>query len=198
MSLFIETICIQNGVPQLLEYHQKRLDKTCNISKLLKPKINLSKLIDCPPKLSDQLVKCTLTYDFYTGLVEGIKYIPYQRRTINRLRKIAIRKNIYPIKFADRDFFEMCQKHFAVQPNEEIVYVLKGLISDTTYTNIALFDGTDYFTPRIPMLHGTRRQFLIDQNILIPRDIGWDQLKSFKEVHLINAMNGIGDLVIEV
>lgn len=66
--------------------------------------------------------------------------------------------------------------------------VRRGLLTDTSIANIALFDGKDWFTPKLPLLRGTCRTALIDNGIIKEKDIRPEELSSYSFVRLFNAM----------
>lgn len=51
-------------------------------------------------------------------------------------------------------------------------------------------------THATPLLHGTMRQHLLVSGLLREADIRPEDLPRFPRIHLINAMNGLGDLTI--
>ena len=68
------------------------------------------------------------------------------------------------------------------------IIVRRGLLTDTSIANIALFDGKDWFTPKLPLLRGTCRTALIDNGIIKEKDIRPEELSSYSFVRLFNAM----------
>ncbi len=72
----------------------------------------------------------------------------------------------------------------------------KKLITDSCFANVAFYDGSTWMTPRSPLLQGVRRRYLLENKKIILMDIGLADLKGFREISLINAMNGLGDVVV--
>ena len=64
-----------------------------------------------------------------------------------------------------------------------------GLLTDTSYCNILLFDGTDWITPAQPLFKGVQRKFLINQQTIKSKQIHKEELSKFKSFQLINALN---------
>ena len=81
---------------------------------------------------------------------------------------------------------------------DEIIIVKRNHITDTSYTNIALFDGTQWVTPSTPLLNGTRRAQLIDAGRLIEQEVCITNLSSFQSISLINAMMDLNELVLPI
>ena len=70
----------------------------------------------------------------------------------------------YTYKSTDR---EALNRLFACRgERDDILIVRRGLLTDTSIANIALFDGKDWFTPKLPLLRGTCRTALIDNGII--------------------------------
>ena len=81
---------------------------------------------------------------------------------------------------------------------DEVVIIRNGLLTDTSYSNIALFDGRHWVTPRQPLLRGTMRQSLLDAGVLTEQDIKAEDWSSYRRVSLINAMMPLGRLVCKI
>jgi 4-amino-4-deoxychorismate lyase len=77
---------------------------------------------------------------------------------------------------------------------DEIILVKNGLITDTSYSNLAFFDGVQWYTPEHPLLNGVRRQALLKQKRVREKRITPDELGSFVKLSLINAMLDLGEV----
>ena len=80
---------------------------------------------------------------------------------------------------------------------DEIVIVKNGMVTDSSYTNLALYDGHEWLTPRRPLLLGTKRAFLLDQGLLKEADLTLADLRRAQRVSLFNAMIDMGERVVE-
>ena len=121
--------------------------------------------------------------------------IPYARPVIKALRVIAADGIDYHLKFADRSPFDRLQA--LCRPGETALLTVGDLITDTTFTNIVCEDSSGaLLTPASPLLQGTMRQHLLDSGLLRKADIRPEDLPGFTRIHLINAMNGLGDLTV--
>ncbi|HEY6915657.1 MAG TPA: aminotransferase class IV, partial [Paludibacter sp.] len=76
--------------------------------------------------------------------------------------------------------------------------VKNGLLTDTSYCNIALYDGQNWFTPRVPLLYGVNRAELLLEEKLIEKDIAVEELKSYEKIALFNAMIEFGEVVLDI
>lgn len=81
---------------------------------------------------------------------------------------------------------------------DDILIVKHGLLTDTSIANIALFDGTHWYTPRQPLLKGTKRAFLLDEGILMEKELRCEDLPAFSTIRLFNAMIEWGEMELPV
>jgi len=193
MCLFIETIQIKEGKPQNLKYHQDRVNRTlAHFFPLAQPH-NLREIFQELSLPEKGKYRCTLTYNFK---VHSLKITEYKTRYIEYLRIINDDDIDYSWKFANRD---RLNSHLEkLSDNEEIIIIKKGLITDTSYTNLVFYDNKSWYTPSGSLLRGTKRQKLLDEGKIFVRDINVHDLKIFSSCSLINAMLDIGDIEISI
>lgn len=117
---------------------------------------------------------------------------PYVRRKISRLVLVAADDLSYEHKYEDRS--RLIAYASGLAPDEEVLFTVRGYVTDTTFSNIVFFDGKDYFTPSTYLLKGTMRQRLIDSGRVREMAVRADLIKEFQSAHLINAMNDVGDI----
>ena len=91
-------------------------------------------------------------------------------REIRSLRLVAADDELdYHLKYADRSALaRLLQRR---DDCDEILIVRDGAITDTSYSNVAFFDGRKYVTPDTFLLNGTRRQYLLGTGVLTERRI---------------------------
>lgn len=130
----------------------------------------------------------------YGAAEAALTLSPYRPKQVERLRMVADDGIDYAYKYADRSALNRClaQRGHC----DDVIIVKNGLLTDTSYSNIALFDGSSWLTPRQPLLRGTMRAFLIDSGQLQEADIRPSDVSSFSKLSLINAMLPLGCLVI--
>ena len=181
MPLLLETIKVEDGKAEDLLYHQKRFDKSRQDLFENAMEIDLSTVIKAP---ATNLYRCRILYDTD---IRSIEYIPYRPKVIQSLKVVA--SNIeYTYKYANRDAFNaLLQAHPDV---DEIIIEKEGLITDTTISNLAFYDGGQWFTPKNPLLQGTMRAKLLDEKFLLETPIQKKDLKKYSHVALMNAMIG--------
>lgn len=187
MSLFFETLKVQNGVIYNLDYHEQRLNYTIEQNFLQKSQISLKNFIT-PPN-DNQLYRCKVIYDTD---VKSVDFYPYTPKIIKSFK--IIHSNIkYPFKYADRSSIDkLFSKKGAM---DEILIVDKeGFIKDTSIANIAIKKDKTWFTPKNPLLKGTMREKFIEDNILIQKDIKLKDIENIDSFAIMNAMIGFVEI----
>ena len=186
---FVETIKIKNGKALALPYHQARMERTIRrfFPALASEEIKLSSLIS--PKEEMNLYKARVVYG--TQGVEAIEYAPYKMKEIHSLKVVEDNNIDYTYKSTDRSALNalVAQKDDC----DEIIIVKNGLITDTSFTNLALFDGNRWLTPKHPLLQGTKRAQLLEAGIIQEADLTPEDLRKAEKVSLFNAMIDFGE-----
>jgi 4-amino-4-deoxychorismate lyase len=190
MSLLFESIRLQDGRLQNLEYHSFRLNQSRRDIFNSTDEIELSKVIYIPDHCKSGIYKCRVTYALK---IESIVFQPYVVRTVQKLKLIEDNSITYCHKFTDRT---QLNSLFAKRENSDDILIVKNdFITDSSFSNIIFFDGSKWVTPASPLLPGTMRNYLIRENIIIEEEIKISDLKKFVKARLINAMlsfnNGI-------
>lgn len=182
MSRFIESICITDGEIRNLAFHQARMNRARYKILGIDEEINLEKFILSHKIPTEGKYKCRIVYE---EKIESIEFIPYKIRTINSIKLIENNEIEYPHKFLDRSGFELLSDNVS---EDEILIVKNGKITDTSYSNIAFFDGENWITPSTFLLNGTMRQSLLNSSQIIEKEINTNHLSGFISFKLINAM----------
>jgi len=173
-KIYFETIKCFDFEVFNLNYHKKRISNTIGIN------INLEEYI-YPP--NDKLLKCKVTYDS-SGILD-IEYITYIKKNILSFL-IVYNDNIsYCKKTTNRINIDNLKKNIL---EDEIIIIKKGLVTDTSIANIAIFYNNQWITPTNPLLIGTTRNRYIDNNMLVTKDITVAMLKESSKIALLNAM----------
>lgn len=187
-ALFVETIRVCRGVPQNLSYHQSRMDKT---AANFFPDTHLPPLADVVNRpFPDGLLKLRVLYG--SGGIVSSQCDPYNIRSIKTLKVVDGGDVDYSFKFADRS--RLNQLKALAYGCDDVIIVKNGLVTDTSYTNIAISDGNDWLTPRLPLLKGTRRAQLLDSGVIVEASITVDDLMSAVSLRLFNAMIEFGEV----
>jgi len=171
---FLETLRAEDGNIKHLNYHKRRM--LYSAGKEIELKLN-------PPLTGVWRVRI-----IYSQVVESIEYIPYVQPSIKSLQMVEANSLNYSYKFEDRqDLKNLFEQRKSA---DDVLIVKNSLITDTTIANIAFFDGNDWLTPSSPLLNGTTRSRLIDDNFLIQANIKANEVKSFKKFALMNSLIG--------
>ena len=183
MSRFFETVCIKNGIPQHLEWHERRM----NLARReffgeVRP-ILPEEAISLPGSMLTGVVRCNIHYD---DEVKQVIYKKYEKRVIRSLKLVYYPDIDYHFKFTDRLVLESLFKLRG--PCDEVVIVKNGFITDTTVSNLIFLSGNTWFTPATPLLEGTCRNRLLYEGRITARDIRVKDLNLFTDCKLINAM----------
>lgn len=193
MCLFVESIKLQDGQFFSLSFHQSRLQ---NAMSNFYPNEKIIDLVDLFRNTTyplEGLFKCRVVYD---SEVRHVEFVPYLCREIRSLRLVETDADCTPYKFADRTVYNVA---FAERGEcDDVLLVKDGLLTDSSYSNIALFDGENWFTPRIPLVYGTKRAHLLVRKQLVERDIRIEDLKNYQQITLFNAMIEFGEIVLPV
>lgn len=179
----LETICLLDGQLLNLNYHEARLNRTRTELLGADELWSLEKLLSNYDLPKQGLFKCRLIYD-----LELLKFEwePYQRRPISSLKKVYDDQISYSYKYLDRSSLATL---FAQKEDKDDVLIIKnGLLTDTSYCNITLYNGTEWHTPATPLLNGTQRQLLIDSGNIKEISIEENNLSQYSLIRLFNAM----------
>lgn len=195
---FVETIKIRDGKPQHLAYHQARMERTIrhffpNISAEAMP--SLQQLVTPSEDEKVGIFKARVVYDA-KGNIEVVEYAPYTMREMHSLQVVEDNDIDYTYKSCDRS--PLSQLAAKKGTCAEVIIVKNDLVTDTSFTNLAIYDGKDWLTPKHPLLLGTKRAYLLDQSIIKEADITRDDLKKAQKVSLFNAMIEFGDREIDI
>lgn len=183
-TLCFETICVQHRkFSNLLPYHEARLNRTRRELWNTATPLDLGERLEIPDFVDEEKHKCRVTYGPEIVRIEWERYLP---RPIKSLQLVVDGTIEYAHKYKNRDHLH--QLHAQRGDCDDVLIVKNGLITDTSYANVALFDGLDWYTPELPLLPGTQRAFLLDEGILFLREIKVDDLSQYRSVKLFNAM----------
>lgn len=177
--LFLETIKIHEGRIRHLPYHQQRVERTVRAHY---PQAEIPQLQRHLQKIPTAgIYKCRILYNDRIQTVTFEHYTPKPVRTFTVIESAID----YAYKYADRSALERLKESV---PTDEIIIQKEGLLTDTSYSNLAFYDGNRWITPRSPLLQGTMRAKLLEEGRLIEGEVTLDDLKKFKDIALMNAM----------
>jgi len=176
---FIETLLIKDSIQNLI-YHNIRMNTTRAIF-FGKDPIDLKDFIEIK-----QNKRCRVLYDENIIKIEYFDLVPREFKKL----KVVYSDIEYNFKYEDREKLN----NLKVDGYDEIIIVKNGLITDTTISNLAFFDGKEWHTPAKPLLEGTKRAELLEKGFLKEKNIKLEDLDKYKKVAMINAILGFYDI----
>ena len=191
MKTFVETINITDGEPLRLAYHNRRMSRTVAHFYPEAETTDLDTVV-APPMMTGKQ-KCRVVYGDH---IEHVSYEPYRMRAVKSIMLGDDADIDYTYKSTNRDGLNLLRQKRG--DADEILIVKHGEITDTSYTNVAFWDGAEWFTPVHPLLDGTYRASLIEKGILHEQMITLQDLGRFSKVSLINAMMNLGEMEVAV
>lgn len=190
MCRYIETIRIEKGRLRNIAYHDRRMNEARREVWGVDRSASIETYIDASPY--EERTRCRVTYG---RDVESVEFFPYQIRPVHSLQLVRGGQIEYRRKRADRSELNAL---FACRGEADDVLIVRGgLLTDTSIANIALGDGTGWYTPASPLLEGTQRACLLDAGMIRPLDIHADDLFRFQKIRLFNAMIDFGEIEID-
>lgn len=190
MCRYIETIRIEKGRLRNIAYHDRRMNEVRREVWGVDRSVSLETYIDASPY--EERTRCRVTYG---RDVESVEFFPYQIRPVHSLQLVRGGQIEYRRKRADRSELNAL---FACRGEADDVLIVRGgLLTDTSIANIALGDGTGWYTPASPLLEGIQRACLLDAGMIRPLDIHADDLFRFQKIRLFNAMIDFGEIEID-
>lgn len=213
-KVLLETICMKGGKPLLLDYHIERMQlsykeiygsrlpwSTAEVDSLLIEAFrrdigNDGVLVsDRPSFRVDSLSEKFKARVLYGKDILRVEVSPYHKRKVDSLRCVQVGQALdYHLKYLDRTVFS---PYLALKGKaDDILMIRDGRPTDTSYSNIVLYDGSSYYTPSSFLLSGVKRRFLIEQGVVQEVDVKVGDLGSFQKILLINAMLDLEDGVV--
>ena len=193
MSQFIESIKLIDGTFHRLALHQERVDKVFAEYFPNSKVIDLKELLlnsDFPQKGT---FKCRLVFD---ENIRQFETVEYQIRNIKTLQIVNTNAKSYHYKIEDRT---VINDAFVLRGDcDEVLLVRNGFLTDTSYANIALFDGYKWFTPEIPLVYGVNRAQLLSEGLIHEKQIKMSNLQNYTRLRLFNAMIEFGEIEINI
>ena len=182
MSQLFETIRVVGGTPFHLDYHTARMNRSRKELFGCTDIIELKHVLRVPAELGSDVYKCRVVY---ATEIEQVEFVPYQRRIIKSLTLVDCDSIEYAHKFVDRDCIESLFKDVRT---DDILIVKHGRITDVSFANVVLYDGSRWITPSNPLLLGTARARLLESRSIVADEIKKSDLRHFTKAALINSM----------
>ena len=182
MCRFLETVRVVDGAAPLLPWHERRFRATQMAAWGGIVHLPLAQLMPECPSLPG-VFKARLLYSKFE-LEWSVE--PYQPREILFLEPVDGSGLDYHLKLVDRSKLNRLSRDR--KKGVEILIIQEGRITDTSFSNVAFEDERGWWTPRRPLLKGTRRASLLESGVLSEADIAIGDLTEYRRVALFNAM----------
>lgn len=187
--ILFETIKIHNKILQNINYHNDRFNRTRFKLFGFRGQVKLEEIIKLLIDMDDRVYKCRV---MYSKNIEKIEFEPYTPKTINSLKLVECNDINYNHKYLDRSKINELYKQR--ENYDDILIIKNGLVTDTSYSNIVFWDGSNWITPSTPLLPGTKRKKLMAEKKITEKEIKVSDLQSFEKARIINAMIDLEDL----
>ena len=188
MYPLLETIKISDGIPRNLFWHQERYNHSYELYYNQKSGTLLENIISVPDLFKFGLIKARLLYNKDSFKLEFANYVPAGIRTLKLVENNDIE---YGLKYTERSLIRKLLQQ--KRENDDILIIKNGKITDTSISNIVFYDGETWFTPRFPLLKGTARERLLNEQRIFEKDVVIEDLRLFTHFRLINAMLDFDD-----
>lgn len=194
MCQFLETIQLNNGVFGRLDLHQSRMKNAVMLNYPTRDfNIDLKAELIKTNYPKNGLYKCRVIYDTE---IRAVEFHSYTTPTIQSLKIVETKIHSLSYKLTDRADY---QAAFAQRAGcDDVLLVKNGLLTDTSYCNIALFDGQNWYTPTTPLIYGVNRAQLLSEGTIIERDIALIDMHLYSTISLFNALNEHKTLLIPI
>jgi 4-amino-4-deoxychorismate lyase len=183
MSQFFESIRVNEGIVENVHFHQLRVNKTFKAFDASQNSLELDAIVQRLTIPAEGLFKLRIAYGL-NGDYQA-ECLPYQYKLISTFALVNINGHRYDYKFSNRGWIT---EALMQSGKDEIIMHENGMIKDGSYTNMVFSDGTNWYTPQLPLLEGTQRAKLIEQGIIQPRPIQVKELEDFIQFRCINAL----------
>ncbi|MFZ4582018.1 MAG: aminotransferase class IV [Paludibacter sp.] len=193
MCRLIESIKFVDGNFFRLPLHQARVNKAFKDLFPLNVAFNLTDLLSKQEVPEKGIYKCRIVFDHTPQLIE---FVPYTMREIKSLHLVETQIEPLHYKLENR---EKLNEAFAKRGNcDDIIMLNNGYLSDTWYSNIALWDGKNWCTPTLPIIFGTQRAALLHSEKIIQKNIPKADLNKYSRIRLFNAMIEFGEIELDI
>lgn len=179
---FFETFKLLNGQLCNVAFHLGRVEKT-QAAFFDRAGFDINEVYNALKDYPEGLFKVRVDY---ASTILQIRAELYEIQPHRKLGLLDAGDFDYSFKFACRDFFRDSYGH---HPDcDDIIFLKDGCITDTTYCNIALFDGQTWVTPHTYLLPGTKRAALLQAGILKETRVTLHNIADFEAIAFINAL----------
>lgn len=179
-----ETLAVRDGQFQNLLYHQQRVNYAFQHFFKAECHLDLAKII-VPDEFKSGFFRCRIDYSATDFNIGFYSYLP---RRITRFQLVYTENLDYQFKYTDRKRFDF-SKNLQIDNADEVIIINNGFVSDCTIGNLLFYRNGKWFSPQHYLLKGTQLSYLLDQKFVELLPICADDLFSFEQIMVINALN---------
>lgn len=183
MCQYVESIRVYNNRAENLLYHNARMNNTRKKLFGREDFLHIEEYLTIPTSCDPETVYKARV--LYAGDFIAQEFLPYTPRVVKSL-KIVHTDGDYCHKSVDRSLLDTLMLRRGEADN--ILIIKDGFLTDTAYSNVALFDGELWITPKTFLLPGTARARLLDEGVLVERALPLSELGNYRSLRMINAM----------
>lgn len=195
MPLLVETIRADDGRFDDLSPHVRRMERSRSALFGEVAPLNLQGALS---SVSDSIAagrwKVRVLYDTELRGIETEIYVP---KPYGSAALVDGGNVNYDYKTAERPELDALTRRAEASGADTALIIKAGRITDFSYANAAFFDGSSWWTPRIPLLLGTRRDRLLAAGRILETEINPADLNRYTIVSPINAMLDLGEVIME-
>jgi len=129
-------------------------------------------------------------------LIQAMKLTLEDLLILQRQEIIEVGDYEYEFKYADRS--RLHQFFDKRGTKDDILMTKNGLITDTSYANVALYKKGKWYTPKHPLLKGSSRKRLLEKGKILESDIHINQLQEYNSITIFNSMIPFQKIVLKV
>ncbi|MBL7791507.1 MAG: aminotransferase class IV [Saprospiraceae bacterium] len=179
----LESIRLHDGRIPYLKWHLQRIYRSRKILWGLSDYFSPYPILEAAAAFPMGIYKMRL---LYSDTIHEIDITPYAIRPVFSLQLIDAGALVYDHKYADRSALQqlVLQRGGA----DDVLMYREDQITDSSYANVAFYDGATWYTPSGPLLQGVQRSRFISAGLLSPLNIKIQDIGRFQSAKLINAM----------
>ncbi|HOA07083.1 MAG TPA: aminotransferase class IV [Spirochaetota bacterium] len=182
---FIETVRIENGILCNFESHNARIASTfAKYFPLSDPFVIKDIQLDSVPVKGKYKLRIV-----YSGDDRNISVEKYAVKKIRSVLAVECSDAEYSFKHEDRSLFSFLKNN----DFDEIIVLKKGMVTDSSFSNLAFYDSGKWYTPEKFLLNGTMRQKLLADKIIYEKKIPAEDIKKYEKISFINSMLDLGE-----
>lgn len=184
---FIESIRVLDGQLCNLGAHIRRSSATLLYHYGVKNELPFGELF--ASALAGLEGDCSGIFKFrvvYGREVVSVSLEPYHMPASLSLKVVECNNIDYSFKYEDRSGLAELLQHKG--DCDDILIVKDGMVTDTSYGNFVYELNGELCTPASPLLKGTRRELMLQEGLLMERDLPYGELCKCSAFYMINAM----------